>query len=294
MAAERFSLWDRGYWEPEGDLPPEEALAKGDFKFRLEGERLHGSWVLVRMKNDRMGGTRTNWLLIKHRDAFSRDGDGDAVLKKDTSVASGRTMAAIAEGKGRGPKPFILAGKAASEPDAVWDSRKGRAADARQPRKGRPKAARSVPLPDFIPPQLCEPLERPPPGNGWGHEIKFDGYRVQMRVEDGNVSLKTRKGLDWTEKFNAIAEEAKALPDVILDGEIVALDHNGAPDFAALQAALSEQDTDDLIFYAFDLLFEGDNDLRLQSLAQRKTRLQASAGRTGHGRRHADPLRRTF
>ena len=67
-------LWDRGYWEPEGDLSPEKALEKGDFKFTLEGQRLHGSFVLVRMKHDRTGGKRTNWLLIKHRDEHARDG----------------------------------------------------------------------------------------------------------------------------------------------------------------------------------------------------------------------------
>ncbi len=71
-------------------------------------------------------------------------------------------------------------------------------------------------------------------------EIKFDGYRIQMRVADGNVTLKTRKGLDWTARYPSIATPAAELPDAIIDGEICALDNNGAPDFAALQAALSE------------------------------------------------------
>ena len=89
-------LWDRGYWEPEGNKSPEQALAKGDFKFSLEGERLHGSFVLVRMRNDRDGGKRTNWLLIKHHDDFSVEENGAAVLDENaTSVASGRTMEAI-------------------------------------------------------------------------------------------------------------------------------------------------------------------------------------------------------
>ena len=112
-------------------------------------------------------------------------------------------------------------------------------------------------LPSFIAPQLCTLVDRPPSNGDWVHEIKFDGYRIQMRVEQGKVTLKTRKGLDWTDKFRAIATAAKALPDCILDGEIVALDHQGSPDFAGLQAALSEKATDDLIFYAFDLLFAG-------------------------------------
>ncbi|MDB5638003.1 MAG: ligD, partial [Bradyrhizobium sp.] len=105
-------------------------------------------------------------------------------------------------------------------------------------------------------------------------EIKFDGYRVQLRVEDGDARLKTRKGLDWTEKFGAIAKEASPLPDVLIDGEIVALDHNGAPDFSSLQAALSDGKTDNLIFFAFDLLFADGEDLRRIPLRDRKARLQ--------------------
>src|SRR5579871_2727961 len=133
---------------------------------------------------------------------------------------------------------------------------------AESPPAGRGKlpAAKPVPrpgrLPDFIAPQLCRNVDRPPKGRGWVHEIKFDGYRIQLRVEGGKATLKTRKGLDWTGKFDAIAKAAAGLRDGIIDGEIVALDANGAPDFAALQAALSEGKTKRLIFFAFDLLFE--------------------------------------
>jgi bifunctional non-homologous end joining protein LigD len=102
-------LWDRGHWEPEDGEAARQALATGDLKFTLEGERLRGGWVLVRMKHDRLRGKRTNWLLIKHRDDYARDGGGDAVLTDDRSMASGRTMAAIAAGKGRAPKPFMRA-----------------------------------------------------------------------------------------------------------------------------------------------------------------------------------------
>ena len=84
------------------------------------------------------------------------------------------------------------------------------------------------------------------------------------------MTLKTRKGLDWTGKFDAIAHAATGLPDGLIDGEIVALNANGAPDFAALQAALSEGKTKDLIFFAFDLLFDGDEDLRKRPLSKRK------------------------
>ena len=116
-------LWDRGYWKPDGERTPHEALASGDFKFVLDGERLHGGWVLVRMKHDRSGGKRTNWLLIKHRDEFSQEGNGAAILAEDRSIASGRAMKTIADGKGRAPTPFMLAANNAFDPDAVWDSR---------------------------------------------------------------------------------------------------------------------------------------------------------------------------
>ncbi|WP_454858429.1 DNA ligase D [Rhizobium binxianense] len=278
-------LWDRGYWEPEGRKSPEQALAKGDFKFTLEGERLHGSFVLVRMRNDRERGKRTNWLLIKHHDEFSVEESGALILEENaTSVASGRTMEMIAAGKGRKPKPFMVEGGNV-QADAVWDSNQGLAAAERKAAArdvDEPDTVTSVDLPDFIPPQLCETLERPPAGAGWIHEIKFDGYRIQMRVLDGEVTLKTRKGLDWTAKYPEIADAASGLSDCIIDGEICALDENGAPDFAALQAALSEGKTGDLVYFAFDLLYDGGEDLRSQPLVERKARLQTLLSDAGN------------
>ena len=303
-------LWDRGYWEPESGKSPEQALKSGELKFSLEGERLHGSWVLVRMKGDRYGGKRVNWLLIKHRDAAV--GDTDMLLAEDRSVASGRAMAQIAAGKGRGPKPFMLDTQNKARPNAVWNSKGGnaeRAAKAKQttaaPKRStaaraasnstsakaaaarpnaRSKSANRGELPGFIEPQLCKPVERPPAGDGWGHEVKFDGYRIQLRVQDGVATLLTRKGLDWTAKFAAITREAQTLPDCLIDGEVVALDRNGSPDFAALQAALSDQDTKDLILYAFDLMFLGDQDVRSLALSERKSVLEKLLGELGKKR----------
>lgn len=265
-------LWDRGYWEPEGKGSIEQQLRKGDLKFQLEGKRLKGSFVLVRMDGDRFKGKRNNWLLIKHRDDTSVEKDGAAVLEDNaTSVASGRSMDEIESGKGRKPRPFMLAANAV-EADAVWDSKTGLAAEKRKAASGK-KGSHSQ-IPAFIEPQLCQTLSRPPNGEGWLHEIKFDGYRIQMRIVDGKVTLKTRKGLDWTGRYPAIAAAAKNLPDAIIDGEICALDHNGAPDFAALQAALSEGKTKELVYFAFDLLFDGNEDLRSLALTKRKARLQ--------------------
>ncbi len=275
-------LWDRGYWVSDD---PERGFSKGDLKFTLEGDRLHGSWVLVRMRHDRNGGKRTNWLLIKHRDEFARKGKANNILDADQSVASGRSMQQIAAGKGKRPKPFMLAKAGRGKADAVWNSSRGDAAAARAVNKAasRPARARAsakpvkgkkAAIPDFVAPELCTLVDRPPSSEGWCHEIKFDGYRVQLRVEGGAAVLMTRKGLDWTDKFKAIAKAGSALPDALIDGEIVALDENGASNFSALQAAISDGKTDNLIFFAFDLLFAGGEDLRRLPLGERKERLK--------------------
>jgi bifunctional non-homologous end joining protein LigD len=276
-------LWDRGYWESPD---PDKGFKKGDLKFTLDGEKLHGSWVLVRMRHDRNGGKRTNWLLIKHRDEYARDDKGDIILDEDKSVASGRAMGEIAAGKGKAPKPFMLAKNGRGRSDAVWNSNRGMAAEAREEPKPVPKAKangkratlaktkRVAAIPGFVAPQLCVSVEKPPEAGGWGHEIKLDGYRLQLRVEGGEATLKTRKGLDWTEKFGAIAKQAGSLPDALIDGEVVALDAKGDPDFSALQAALSDGKTANLIFFAFDLLFADEFDLRRAPLSERKRRLQ--------------------
>ena len=106
-------------------------------------------------------------------------------------------------------------------------------------------------MPDFIPPQLCKTLEKPPSGPGWAHEIKFDGYRMQLRTVSGKATLLSRNGLDWSTKFPEIVKSGTGLANGIIDGEVVALDHTGAPDFAALQAAISDAKTRDLVFFRF-------------------------------------------
>ena len=140
-------------------------------------------------------------------------------------------------------------------------------------------------MPQFIAPQLCKRVSRPPVGNDWVHEIKLDGYRMQLRVADGEAVMRTRKGLDWTEDFSAIAEAATGLEDCIIDGEVVALDHNGAPDFSALQAALSEGRSKDLTYFVFDLLHAEGEDLRRLPLTERKERLQQSCETEQPGRK---------
>jgi len=170
-------LWDRGYWESDD---PERGFKKGDLKFTVQGGKLHGSWVLVRMRNDRNGGKRTNWLLIKHRDEYAREGADNDILALDKSVASGRTMEQIAAGKGRPPKPFMLTANGRVKADAVWDSNRGDAADARAAAKTavQAKARKVSAIPDFVAPELCTPVERPPAGDRKSTRLNSSHHQV--------------------------------------------------------------------------------------------------------------------
>ena len=286
-------LWDRGFWAADGD--PAKSLRKGELKFTLVGEKLQGSWVLVRLRHDREHGKRTNWLLIKRHDGYEREGNNDGILAEDHSVASNRNMDEIAGGKGRKPKPFMLAKKHGFKANAIWHSNRNGGkpppaitlapAPKHTPTRRKGKTGRGS-MPSFVPPQLCKRVGRPPMGTDWVHEIKLDGYRIQLRVDGGSAVMRTRKGLDWTAKFAAVADAGSGLPDCIIDGEVCALDHKGAPDFAALQAALSEGRSQDLTYFVFDLLFEGADDLRQMPLTERKERLGKMLNRKGSHDRH--------
>ena len=153
-------LWDRGYWQPEGDRSALEMLRRGALRFKLEGTRLHGGWVLVRLRNDRSDGHRHNWLLIKAHDAFDRAGNGNGASAEDRSVASGRTMADIAAGTGREPGPFMLKGSQ-NRSDAVWNrtaqATSKRQAPLRGTRTSRDKSANaSAPEPGSARPRTLD------------------------------------------------------------------------------------------------------------------------------------------
>jgi bifunctional non-homologous end joining protein LigD len=266
-------LWDHGTWEPLDD-DPEAALRKGSLKFALHGEKLHGHWALVRMGGRAAGDEHENWLLIKEKDDVARPGSGTAVVDDNPlSVASGRDMRTIA-----------------SHADRVWDShtgeRKSTAASkakpkpaARKPAKAEPIAppgGRKAALPRAPRPQLATLVDSVPGGEGWVHEIKFDGYRIVARLSQGKTTLLSRNGLDWTRKFPEIAEALARMPveAAVIDGEIVALAANGHSSFGALQQALSQGETGSLIYYCFDLLYLGDRDLTGLPLVERKAVLQ--------------------
>jgi bifunctional non-homologous end joining protein LigD len=270
-------LWDRGHWAPAPGKTVEQMLSHGHIHAVFEGERLHGGWHLIKLKNDRSGGKRTNWLMFKAKDDTARPGAADELLTENlTSIASGRTMEEIAAGVGKAPSTFVTGGKSSAK--AVWQSNRAQEGEPKAPAPA-PKPKRSATkgkkgaMPDFVEPQTCKLVANAPPGGGWAHEIKFDGYRMQMRVEKGRVVLRSRSGLDWTHRFPEIAVDAADWPDCLLDGEIVALDGKGMPTFPGLTTALSTGKTAGLVFYVFDLLFQEGLDLRELPLTERKQRL---------------------
>ena len=231
-------LWDRGTWQPIGDAA--KGYAKGHLEFELSGEKLHGRWHLVRMQTREK---RENWLLIKADDEFAQK-DGDILKDEPASVSTGRD---VAEVKDEAPG---------------WSSQDGPLA--------RGKRAK---MPDFVKPMLAQLQSAPPSGPQWLHEIKFDGYRLQARIQGGKARLLTRSGLDWTQKFGDMAKLLAALPvtTAIIDGELVVENDAGASDFSALQADLSDGRSDRFLFYAFDLLYLDGNDLRAEPLTARNT-----------------------
>jgi bifunctional non-homologous end joining protein LigD len=255
-------IWDEGQWLPEGD--PAFGMSKGHLAFTLEGHKLAGKWHLVRLK-PRRGEKRDNWLLIKVRDEFARD-DEDILEIAPLSVKSGRSIEEIG-----------------ADGTKLWPITKRPGAGARKVAGTKRRAvARTAEadaaLPPFVAPCLATLQDKPPVGDNWLHEVKFDGYRLQARIEAGQVRLSTRSGLDWTERFGATLVEALAkLPceTALIDGEVVALGETGISSFSALQEALSEGRTGALVFFAFDLLHLDGEDLRAEPLLARKGELEA-------------------
>ena len=262
-------MWDTGEWEPQ-DADLDAAFKKGVLKLELHGERLKGGWALIRLKSDRgKPSKRNNWLLIKGDDDQART-EGDILEERPESVKTGRQIAEVAEGVEK-PARKPATRKAAARKPAP---RKAGAKDAGTPAV---KGAKRGALPDFVPPMLATLVSSAPSGKEWLHEIKFDGYRLQARVEDGAVRLLTRSGLDWSERFgDGVLKALAALPveTALIDGELVVEAGTGASDFSALQADLSEGRSDRFVFYAFDLMHLDGMDLRGAALAERKALLQ--------------------
>jgi ATP-dependent DNA ligase len=135
---------------------------------------------------------------------------------------------------------------------------------------------RGAALPQFVTPQLSQPVEKPPSGPQWLHEIKLDGYRMAARIDNGRVQLLTRTGLDWTDKYpSAIAALANLnVKTAYLDGELCGVDEAGLPTFAHTQAATDGEHEVRLVYYAFDLLHLDGWDLSALQLIERKALLE--------------------
>lgn len=305
-------LWDRGVWAPISP-DPQAALAAGELKFVVLGERMQGAWVLVRMNVEK---GRENWLLIKERDEWARPGDETFPAAFDTSVTTGRSRAAIEAEEtphsfaaDRAVEEKAGAGEEHAAPEPAGDrgaarsrttgNRREKATAKADPkpakRRGPSPAASATPAsepPAFLPPTLCELRDAAPEGDAWWHEVKYDGYRIEAAVSGGTVRLHSREGLDWTHRFPTLvpAFAALALDRVLLDGEAVVFDAAGLTDFPALVEAL-DTPSGAIAYVAFDCLAAGGEDLTALPLSARKARLtELLSGADGHRIRIAPHL----
>ncbi|HET9956405.1 MAG TPA: DNA ligase D [Polyangiaceae bacterium] len=282
-------VWDRGSWTPEGDARA--GYKKGHLRFTLEGEKLHGAWHLVRTA--RPNSKDKNWLLFKSTDdrhGEERDSTPDVVLSAPNSVLSGRSLEQIAKdvesGRTSAPEQPVQQTGLDSSGDSKESNRKPRRAKRSASVENLAASeqlvlagARKEKLPSFVEPQLATLVSDPPDGEEWVHELKFDGYRVLARIDNGDVRLLTRRGLDWTERMPTFARavrdlaERRSIRTAIFDGEFVALNARGISDFQELQNSLGTE-AESLVYYVFDLLHLNGVDLRSVVLTQRKLLLR--------------------
>jgi bifunctional non-homologous end joining protein LigD len=258
-------VWDRGRWSSASD--PDKGIAKGHLEITLHGARLKGRWHLVRLR-PRPGEKKEQWLLIKADDEFARQPGAPEITEETTSFISGLTtqeLAALGELRAdHAGRAKVIAARGKTVPDP-----------------GRVRGARKGILPAFLEPSLPQQTDKAPSGPKWVHEIKYDGYRMQARIDGTEVRLLTRQGLDWTSRFPAIAGALKqlALSSAFIDGEIVAEDSAGIPSFTILQSDLSSGRSDRFRYFVFDLLYCEGFDLTQAMLLERKALLQQIAGR---------------
>jgi bifunctional non-homologous end joining protein LigD len=246
-------VWDRGTFSVIGDLGAHEQIERGEIKFNLNGEKLRGSFVLVKLRHSEKG---NEWLLIKHKDA-SEDPVWN-IDEHDGSAMTGRTLEEIAEElpPKRGASPI-------------------------QP--GELEGARKSAMPSRVEPMLATLGEHPFSDPNWLFEIKWDGVRASARIEDGALTLRSRTGTDITKRYPELCSfrQAFAASQAIIDGEIVALDAHGHSDFERLQERMHVRAPSEhmvsqipVVYFAFDLLYCDGYDLRSAPLLERKQLLQ--------------------
>ncbi|HEV7704921.1 MAG TPA: DNA ligase D [Gemmatimonadaceae bacterium] len=287
-------LWDRGTYTSaldENDPIPElhRGYAKGDLKILMHGKRMLGSWVLVRTR--RGSDEKPQWLLIKHRDEFSKPG-ADIVAKEMTSVVSGRTMEEIAENKRRKVWHSNRAAKASSARDDAEDEPEPKPVRATKKIAAPSTAARAASAKALgagaLDPMLASVGTDIPAGSDWTFEPKYDGIRVLAYATPEAARLVTRNGKDKTAQFPAVAEAVRKLASrgrraVVLDGEIVALDHGKPARFQELQQRMHVKDTSAIAGYeksapvalmAFDILLDGNDVLVHEPWTKRRATLE--------------------
>jgi bifunctional non-homologous end joining protein LigD len=249
--AGKVIIWDKGTWEPLED--PVKGYEAGSLKFTMHGHKMHGNWVLVRMKGK--GEKQEPWLLIKEKDEFVRPAAEFSVVDEmPDSVKDLKPQARKAAAKKPAAKAPAKLKKGALPPEAV-------------PAK----------LPATFKPELATLVDAPPvDAADWIFELKFDGYRMLARVEGGSVQLVTRNDNDWTDKLIPLRDALvkMKLPDGWYDGEIVVHDKNGKPDFGLLQLAFDGSNTADIVYFVFDVPYFDGHDLRDVPLVARRAILE--------------------
>ncbi|HVR82323.1 MAG TPA: DNA ligase D [Luteimonas sp.] len=254
--AGHVDIFDHGVWSADGD--PLEALAAGKIDFTLHGEKLHGGWKLVRTRQQRSG--KPQWLLFKRNDAFAQDAEADDLV--DVAPAAKSKKATVKPAAATTTK----ASKARAPRRQDWNTRAAALAGARAKRDWAPPA-----------PQLATVREAPPAGDGWLHELKWDGYRLLVEVVAGKARLRSRNGLNWTADYPDIAAaiERLGVSDASFDGELIALDPKGCNDFALLQRTIEGSANGALRYMLFDLPSLAGINLTGAGLIERKDLLEA-------------------
>lgn len=253
--AGHVDVFDHGTWEPIGSA--HQGLAKGDLKFILHGDVLRGSWVLVRTRPQ---GSKQQWLLIKHQDEFAGERDANAFVdpKSDRPISLTKRKATWPKSKDRDKSPAPATRRTASA--------SAKSAGA------KPEVLRN----EAFAPELCKAQEKPPAGDDWLHEVKWDGYRIVASVVDGKVRLWSRNAIEWTDKVPELAAAVASLKlkSAQLDGEMIVL-KDGRDDFNALQARLSAESKAPLAYMLFDMPHLNGQSLRDVALLDRKAALEA-------------------
>ena len=265
-------VWDFGTWQPLKDH--QDGYEKGDLKFKLDGRKLQGNWMLVHTGR-RDESRKNHWLLFKERDESARPSATlDVLTEYPLSAISGRSLEDIAAA----PSATWTSSDRLAMPLAVPSTQPGSL--PRKPRGAKPhKAATKKEAPQQLRPALPSPTRIPPEGDQWLHEIKFDGYRMLAKLQpDPNpiVRFYSRNGHEWTSHLPRLAKllQNTSHTSMILDGEVVYLGSDGRTNFQSLQNVIGRSDDRALSYCAFDILYLDGYDLRPVPFEDRKAILK--------------------